>query len=178
MACLIDAPADPEIVLLAERRQPPPMVIVDRNGRVIAQSFDADISEVTGHLRRLVERHLDERRPAARMTVQLLDATTALRIVDLAGETCEYFAITFERNQRRRDAIEAVASEYRLTNREREVFRMLLAGSTDQEVSQRLTIARTTASDHAKNILRKTGANKRTELFARVIAYDDRRVTS
>lgn len=176
MVCLTDAPAELEILMLAERRQPPPMVIVDGDVRVIAQSFDADISEVMGHVRRLVERHVGDRRPAPRMTVQLLDATTALRIVDLAGEGCDYFAITFERNQQRRDAIDAVASEYRLTNREREVFRMLLAGSTDHEVSQRLTIARTTASDHAKNILRKTGANKRTELFARVIAYDDRRL--
>jgi DNA-binding CsgD family transcriptional regulator len=72
------------------------------------------------------------------------------------------------------DAIEDVATEHRLTNREREVFRMLLAGATDSDVSDRLLIARTTATYHAKNILRKTGANRRTELFARVIKYAGR----
>ena len=69
------------------------------------------------------------------------------------------------------DAIEDVATEHRLTNREREVFRMLLAGATDGDVSERLVIARTTATYHTKNILRKTGANRRTELFARVIKF-------
>jgi DNA-binding CsgD family transcriptional regulator len=67
------------------------------------------------------------------------------------------------------DAIEDVATEHGLTNREREVFRMLLAGATDSDVCERLLIARTTATYHAKNILRKTGASRRMELFARVI---------
>jgi DNA-binding NarL/FixJ family response regulator len=175
MVCLDDAPAEADAVALTERRKPPVVVIVDRDARVIAHSCDADVFKVMRCLRRLVERHLAGRHTAARVTVELLDATTAVRIVDLAGDGGEYFAITFERNLQRRDVVDAVASEYRLTNREREVFRMLLAGSTDHEVSQRLTIARTTASDHAKNILRKTGTRKRTELFARVITYDERR---
>ena len=86
----------------------------------------------------------------------------------------DYFAITVERRGSKSDAIEDVATEHQLTAREREVFRMLLAGATDGEVSERLLIARTTASDHAKNILRKTGAKKRTELFAKVIRYAGR----
>jgi DNA-binding NarL/FixJ family response regulator len=175
MACLVDATAEADVIALTERRKPPVVVIVDRDARIIAHSCDADVFKVMHCLRRLVDRHLARRHTAAPVTVELLDATTAVRIVDLAGDGDEYFAITFERHLQRRDVVEAVASEYRLTNREREVFRMLLSGSTDHEVSQRLTIARTTASDHAKNILRKTGTKKRTELFARVITYDERR---
>jgi DNA-binding NarL/FixJ family response regulator len=159
---------------VAYRRQPTRMVIVDANSRTIAQSFQLDISELAGRIRRLVERHIAERGMATHATVEILDAETALRVVDLAGEGGECFAITFERCGHKRDAIEDVATEHRLTNREREVFRMLLAGATDSDVSERLVIARTTASDHAKNILRKTGANKRTELFAKVIKYAGR----
>jgi DNA-binding NarL/FixJ family response regulator len=159
---------------IAYRRQPVPMVIVDANLRTIAQSFQLDISELHGRIRRLVERHIAECSAAARTTVEILDAETALRVADLAGEDGVWFAITFERCALQRDAIEEIATEHRLTNREREVFRMLLAGATDGDVSERLVIARTTASDHAKNILRKTGANKRAELFAKVIKYAGR----
>ncbi|HEY5340579.1 MAG TPA: LuxR C-terminal-related transcriptional regulator, partial [Candidatus Aquilonibacter sp.] len=125
-------------------------------------------------LRLLVERHLLRRNERARTTIDVLDATTTLRIVDLAGDGGEYFAITFEPAQQRRDAVGAVATEHRLTNRECEVFRLLLEGSSDHDVSKRLVIAKTTAHDHAQNILRKTGANKRAELFAKVIMYDER----
>jgi len=72
------------------------------------------------------------------------------------------------------EAIETFAREHRLTAREREVFSLLLAGATDNEVSKRLMIARSTAGDHTKNILRKTGASKGNELFARVVTYDGR----
>ncbi len=179
MICLTDGPeSEPAVVAFAGKRRPQPLVIVDRDLRVIAQSFDLDISELIGHLRLLVERHLRERSVIARTTIEVLDATTTLRVVDLAGDGGEYFAITFEPAQQRRDAVDAVASEHRLTNREREVFRLLLEGSSDHEVSQRLVIAKTTAHDHAQNILRKTGANKRAELFAKVIMYDERYAAS
>ena len=166
--------AEHETAGVAYRRQPTPMLIVDANLRTIAQSFQLDLSELDGRIRRLVERHISQRSTATHATVEILNAETALRVVDLAGECGVFFAVTFERCGRKRDAIEDVATEHGLTNRERQVFRMLLAGATDSDVSRRLVIARTTASDHAKNILRKTGAKKRTELFARVIKYDGR----
>jgi DNA-binding CsgD family transcriptional regulator len=159
---------------VAHRRQPTPMVILDRNLRTIAQSFQFDGSEVAGRIRGVVERHIAERTSNAHATFEMIDAETALRVIDLVADDGVCFAVTFERFEHKRDAIEDVAAAHRLTNREREVFRMLLAGATDSEVSERLAIARTTASDHAKNILRKTGASKRSELFAEVIKYAGR----
>ncbi len=167
--------ADLEPARVAHRRQPTPMVIIDRNLQTIAQSLQFEGSEVADRIRGAVERHIAESRPAnAHATFEMIDAETALRVIDLVAGDGVCFAVTFERFENKRDAIEDVATAHRLTNREREVFRMLLAGATDAEVSERLVIARTTASDHAKNILRKTGANKRTELFAQVIKYAGR----
>ena len=163
---------------IAYHRQPTPIVVVDRNLQMIAQSLDLDVSAFAGRIRRLVERHVAEGGASSRSTVDVLDVDTALRVVDLSSERGEYYAVTFERSQQRRDAIDAVATEHRLTKREREVFRMLLAGSSDSEVSERLVISRMTATDHAKNILRKTGSNKRTQLFAKVIKYDERSAPS
>jgi DNA-binding NarL/FixJ family response regulator len=166
--------AERKIDDVAYRRRPTRMFIVDRHLRIIAHSSQLNIADLAGRIRQLVRRHIAECDSCAHATVEILDADTALRVVDLAGEDGDYFAITVERLGSKSDAIEDVATEHQLTNREREVFRMLLAGATDGEVSERLLIARTTASDHAKNILRKTGANKRTELFAKVIRYAGR----
>ena len=164
------------LVALATRRRPPPILVVDHEFRIIAQSSGLDIAELAPYVRRLVERHVQER-SAPHMTVEVLDTTTALRVVDLNGPENRYFAITFERTEQRRDAAEAIAAEHHLTKREREVFRMLLNGSSDEDVSQQLFISKRTASDHAKNILRKTGTSRRTKLFAKVIKYEDRRAS-
>ena len=167
-------PAEQETAGVVYRRRPNPMLIIDRRLRIIAQSAQLNLSELPGWIQPLVERHIAECLSATRSTVEIIDAETALRVVDLAGVDGDCFAITFEQLTDKRDAIEDVATEHQLTNRERQVFRMLLSGATDNEVSERLVIARTTASDHAKNILRKTGSNKRTELFAKVIKYAGR----
>ncbi|HXM06907.1 MAG TPA: helix-turn-helix transcriptional regulator [Candidatus Acidoferrum sp.] len=175
MVSLYDRPgAESEAAGVAHRRQPTPIVILDRNLRTIAQSFQFDSSEIAGRIRGAVERHIAERTLDAHATFEMIDAETALRVIDLVADDGVCFAVTFERFEHKRDAIEDVATAHRLTSREREVFRMLLAGATDSEVSERLAIARTTASDHAKNILRKTGASKRAELFAEVIKYAGR----
>ena len=167
--------ADLEPARVAHRRQPTPMLILDRNLNTIAQSFQFEGSEVADRIRETVERHIAGCRPAnVRATFEMIDAKTALRVIDLVAGDGVCFAVTFERFENKRDAIEDVATAHRLTNREREVFRMLLAGATDADVSERLVIARSTASDHAKNILRKTGASKRTELFSQVMKYAGR----
>jgi DNA-binding NarL/FixJ family response regulator len=162
-------PGEPEPEGVAHRRRPTPMLIVDRDLRIVARSSQLNLADFADRVRPLVERHIAECRSATGATVEVIDAGTALRVVDLAGEDSDYFAITFERLTTKRDAIEEVATAHQLTNREREVFRMLLAGATDKDVSESLAIALTTAGDHAKNILRKTGATKRTELCAKVI---------
>lgn len=107
------------------------------------------------------------------------EAAPASRLTMRAGissrlERGPCFAVTFEQAEQRRSAIDAIISEHRLTTREREVFGMLLTGSTDNEISERLTIAPTTAQEHTKNTLRKTGTGERTALLAKVIRYDDR----
>jgi hypothetical protein len=124
------------LVALATRRRPTPILVVDREYRIIAQSLGLDIAALAPYVRRLVERHVQER-SASRMTVEVLDTTTALRVVDLTGPENSYFAITFER-------------------------------------TEQLFISKSTARDHAKNILRKMGTSRRTKLFAKVIKYEDR----
>lgn len=53
-----------------------------------------------------------------------------------------------------------------LTPREREVLRLVAAGSSNGEIAERLYISRKTAAVHVSNILRKTGTESRTQAAA------------
>ena len=53
-----------------------------------------------------------------------------------------------------------------LTNREREVLRLLAAGRSNREIAVALFIAPKTASVHVSNIMAKLGAGSRTEAAA------------
>jgi DNA-binding NarL/FixJ family response regulator len=53
-----------------------------------------------------------------------------------------------------------------LTNREREVLRLLAAGRSNREIATALFIAPKTASVHVSNIMAKLGAGSRTEAAA------------
>jgi len=54
-----------------------------------------------------------------------------------------------------------------LTGRELEVLRLLVAGLSDREIAQELTIALSTAKSHAHKVYRKLDVNSRTQAVAR-----------
>ena len=78
--------AEREIEDVAYRRRPTPMLIVDRRLRIIAHSSQLNVAGLAGRIRQLVRRHIAECESCVHATVEILDADTALRVVDLAGE--------------------------------------------------------------------------------------------
>lgn len=65
----------------------------------------------------------------------------------------------------------AAASAYpsRLTEREREVFELLVSGATNGQIADRLTVSETTVKSHVKHILRKLHATNRAEAIAQFL---------
>ena len=60
-----------------------------------------------------------------------------------------------------------------LTQREREVARLVAAGASNPEIAQALFLSRKTIERHVSNLLKKTRARNRTELAARVGELQD-----
>jgi DNA-binding CsgD family transcriptional regulator len=63
---------------------------------------------------------------------------------------------------------EVVAEAYGLTPREREVARIVVAGSSNPDVAAALCISVTTVQDHLKKVFAKLGVGSRHELTARM----------
>jgi len=59
-----------------------------------------------------------------------------------------------------------------LTQREREVFRLLVEGYTLRETAQQLGLKYSTVNTHMTGIYRKLGVNSRAELIIRYRDYD------
>lgn len=61
-------------------------------------------------------------------------------------------------------------NKMQLTNREREIVRLVALGSTGREIADELQIAHDTVRTHARNAMIKTGARSRAQLVAKAIA--------
>jgi DNA-binding CsgD family transcriptional regulator len=80
------------------------------------------------------------------------------------------FAVTIERIKAR-NAIEGARRRFSLSPREIDVLALVLEGCDTPAVAVRLHIARSTANDHVKRMLAKTGSRNRAELVARVLGW-------
>ncbi len=60
-----------------------------------------------------------------------------------------------------------------MTEREREVARLIVAGASNPEIAQQLFLSRKTIERHVSNVLGKVGARNRTELASRLASPED-----
>jgi DNA-binding NarL/FixJ family response regulator len=76
---------------------------------------------------------------------------------------------------KRRDPANPPAGLAELTDREREILRLVAAGLSNAEIAGRLVISPLTAKTHVSNVLRKAGCRDRAALVA--LAYESGLVT-
>jgi DNA-binding NarL/FixJ family response regulator len=60
-----------------------------------------------------------------------------------------------------------------MTEREREVARLIVAGASNPEIASQLFLSRKTVERHVSNVLGKMGARNRTELASRLASPGD-----
>jgi DNA-binding NarL/FixJ family response regulator len=75
----------------------------------------------------------------------------------------------------RRDPLDLPPALAELTDREREILRLVARGLSNTEIAERLVISPLTAKSHVRNILRKLDCHDRAALVA--LAYETRLVT-
>jgi DNA-binding CsgD family transcriptional regulator/GAF domain-containing protein len=64
--------------------------------------------------------------------------------------------------------------EDKLTARERDVFDLLVAGATNSQIADRLTVSETTVKSHVQHILRKLHASNRSQVIAQYLRAGER----
>jgi DNA-binding CsgD family transcriptional regulator len=83
----------------------------------------------------------------------------ALTVLELAEQALRRLGV---RTWRRGSAAK------QLTDREREIVRLIAAGASNPEIAAQLFLSRKTVERHVSNVLKKAGARNRAELAARV----------
>jgi DNA-binding CsgD family transcriptional regulator len=146
-----------------QRRSDPAFCIIDVDLNVLCKSTGAEVE----HLMSVVRSELKRVVAAGAAAVIPVDHGTMLRLMPLNGEPTNAFAVVVEGRRGRSRLMEA-ATLYRLTRRETEVLRLLLAHRTNNEIAHELCIAEGTVSDHLKSLFRKTDSKRRTELLTKL----------
>lgn len=65
-------------------------------------------------------------------------------------------------------AIQQLKNSYSLSNREQDVFRLIVEGLSNKEISERLFISEHTVKNHITNILHKFGVSDRVQVISKV----------
>ena len=61
--------------------------------------------------------------------------------------------------------------KYQLTSRQEEIAVLTAAGHSNGDIADKLSISEYTVKDHCKEIFRKTGVAKRSELIPKVLSW-------
>lgn len=158
------APVQPDARALGElgRRLGPSFCIIDSALDVLCKSPGADVEHLIALARDQVERAV------AKNEVTLIPLEdTVLRVVPLTGVPMRAFAVVAE-GLRGGTALSSAALRFGLTRREMDVLRLLARNRSSAEIARELCIAESTVSDHLKNLFRKTGSSRRTELLTKL----------
>ena len=91
-----------------------------------------------------------------------------VRIIEPSSSSGAYLCVMLER-LRGGDLVGEATRRYALTPREGDVLRLMLRGHTTEGIARALQIAITTAADHSKRIISKTGCRNRSQVVARVL---------
>ena len=169
---------------IIERRTTPGILIFDLNDRLLYLNEEASkmIPELTGAVTGKIKIP-GEIYNLCNQVKSTAKAASAIREVEHSGlrsslqaffigrqpgdKNPTHIMVLVERIVERHDAdFEKARTDYKLTNRELEVLRLLCHGLTNREISERLFISEYTVKDHIKKIMEKIGVSSRSKIIA------------
>lgn len=156
-----------ERALEIAQRATPQLFIVERAGAIRFCTLGLNGTHLLQRCRRLVDEFFRRNEVIVEEAIERVDDNHMMRIVPLSGEAVDCFAV-FVEVINGRNALERTVLRYGISKREAEVLELLVNGLATSEIAERLCITEATVGDHVKSLFRKTKANKRSELVARV----------
>ncbi len=93
----------------------------------------------------------------------------AILLKQMSGIFRKKSAMLKEKNYLKSDSIRQICDRYGITNREREIIKMIAGGSSNREISRVLDITDDTVKNHVYNIFRKTGVKNRNGLVGMLL---------
>ena len=157
----------------ARLRRGPRFYVIDANLLVVSATSDVFQDEAGSRglppaLREMARRLVREQSTPDDTTVGLLGDDRLVRLVPLKGGSEPTYALFVDRHQWR-DTMGSAARRFRLTPREAELGAHLMRGLSTCELAAELSISELTVQQHLKNVARKIGVSKRTEIVAALI---------
>lgn len=178
-----------------ERRSDQPLIVIDRNCRVLFYSGCAD-HDSNGHWLRsgrltpaleAVAEYLIGRVDAARSKSVVSLPTSSvpwvvrLRYLHNAGDMGPRFgdcySLTIE-STRNRDYVSEARRRFALTRRESEVLFEVLHGASSEQIASRLHLTEGTVQGYYKRLLQRTSTRNRAAMIAAVLGWQSPKVNS
>lgn len=155
------------IIGIAQRRESPHFLICDASMNLLFASPEVDLAMSSKETLKELGPACHESRTRRTTIFHAYGSETVLRIVPLGAQLFGCVAIFVDSFSHRGSIFEA-ARVFGLTKRESEVLQLLVRGTTTADIGNILCIAESTAGDHIKSVMRKTGSSKRVELISKV----------
>ncbi len=158
---------------LLRLRSGPALYILDQNYEVVLSSLGCDVPPDVQRTVRVARTDVQSP-PAGAERVYLLESGLIARISAIDGTLGRFTAVLAE-PFRARNHLDAGRRKYKLTLREFDVLRGLIAGKTTAEIGAELGIAISTVAIHVRSLLAKTSAHTRAEMIGRIVAHSAER---
>jgi DNA-binding CsgD family transcriptional regulator len=154
---------------LLRQRSGPALYIFDQNYELVLSSSGPEVPPDVQRTVRVARADIETPADGAER-VYLLESGLIARVRGVDGKLGHFTAVLTE-PFRARNHLDAGRRKYKLTLREFDVLRRMMAGKSTSEIGADLGIAASTVAIHVRSLLTKTASHTRAEMIGRIVAH-------